>query len=237
MPGGAAATGQPLPPPLVRAPSTAALTATGFIARKHVAAVAALLGHPTIADELRPSGSGWTVAAAFDRSTVPSATAAPGERAIPLADLAAWWAEETGAAAVTAFVCQQAFPGAVRTERHGSLLRFALPSAGHGDLLPHAGPISPTAGGGGGGGGGGGLATMFALLEAGRVRLGYEFSIGQQTLEQVFNAFAAQQELDEKGSGKGGASAAAQTQPAALPTALAAAGGRGRSAMPPTTAV
>lgn len=106
---------------------------------------------------------------------------------LPLRDLAQWWAEEDAVAAAVGYMLT-AFPGAALVERHGSNLRFRLP--------PLPVPIS----------------NLFARVEEGRERYGIvSYTLGQQTLEQIFNSFAAAQE-EEKGVARGMLEVTAQRQ-------------------------
>jgi hypothetical protein len=97
---------------------------------------------------------------------------------ISLRDLAVWWAEEDQVATLAGYMLT-AFPGAILVERHGSNVRFRLPPA----------PVP--------------ISTLFARVEGGRDSCGIaSYTLGQQTLEQIFNSFAAGQE-EEKGVARG----------------------------------
>lgn len=142
------------------------------VSRAQLPAVAAALGNPGRVAEVSESGTGWALAAAFERSRLM-------DKAIPLAELAAWWAGEDAAAALTAYITQQAFPGAELVERQGSQLRYRLPPLD----LP--------------------LGEMFARVEAARAAHGISsYACGQTSLEQIFNFFASQQ-AEETGTVRG----------------------------------
>jgi ABC-type multidrug transport system ATPase subunit len=176
-----------------------------FIPRGAVRALAAALGAPQRDADISDTGAGWALSAAFARSTVPSAGAPAEARAIPLRDLAQWWAEEDLAANITAYITGAAFPGATLEERHGPQLRFKLP--------PQAESLS----------------VVFAKLESQRAVLCIRsYSLGGTTLEQIFNYFAAQQE-EERSVARGMAAVvdAARHPGAGAGSGGAAAGGGG----------
>jgi ATP-binding cassette subfamily A (ABC1) protein 3 len=105
-----------------------------------------------------------------------SRSTAPGN-AIPVADFAAWWAAEERARIVHEYLCDAAFPGSTLIERNGTVVRYRLLSA------------EP-------------LSALFSKLEASRGLGVTGFTLGQTTLEQIFNGFASQQE-EEKGVARG----------------------------------
>jgi ATP-binding cassette subfamily A (ABC1) protein 3 len=101
--------------------------------------------------------------------------------AVSVADFAVWWAEEDAVAAAVATVTGSLFPGSSLEERQGRQLRFAVPAAALG----------------------GSLAAAFAALEGTRARLGVaSYTLGQTSLEQVFNGMAAAQR-EETGVARG----------------------------------
>lgn len=133
------------------------------VSRKQLPSVAMALGNTARADEVSESGTGWALAAAFERSSLM-------DKSIPVADLAVWWAAEDAAAALTAHLTQQAFPGAELVERQGTQLRYRLP------------PLDAP------------LGQLFARVEAARAAHGISsYACGQTSLEQIFNGFASQQ--------------------------------------------
>ena len=100
--------------------------AGGLLARRGVGDAAAALGNTARASEVSEHGTGWAVAAAFERSTLPAPLAPPAERRIPTAEFATWWAAEDVAAAAMNGVCRSVFRGSTLIERHGTQLRFQL---------------------------------------------------------------------------------------------------------------
>uniref|UniRef100_A0A7S0PFT8 ABC transporter domain-containing protein n=1 Tax=Cafeteria roenbergensis TaxID=33653 RepID=A0A7S0PFT8_CAFRO len=129
------------------------------------------LGRPEWIEEVHPKRSGWMVQSAIDSR--------PG-RDVPLELLAPWLAEQEHADDLIDFVTKTAFkPDDVEAprliERHGLKFRFRIP------------PQTMS------------LGSMFRAMEEGREpHLMADYSIGQTSLEQVFNQFAAQQD-EEKG--------------------------------------
>jgi len=157
-------------------------TGPALIARRQLITAATALGNVERAAEVSESGTGWALNAAFARSPHPSPAAGALDRAIPVPELAQWWAEEEGADRVIAYVTAEAFPGAALTERQGTLLRFRIPPQ----------PAS--------------LGVLFGRLETARTRLGIaSYSLSQTTLEQLFNSFAAGTQNPETGHGGVGA--------------------------------
>jgi len=122
-----------------------------------------------------------------------AAAGAAADNAVPLRDFAEWMAEEDIVEGVVGFVTSS-FSGARLAERQGLSIHMTIP--------PQTGTN---------------LATMFARLEGARP-LGVDtYTLGQTTLEQVFNTFAAQQE-EETGVARGFGSAAATATGAAAPS-------------------
>jgi ATP-binding cassette subfamily A (ABC1) protein 3 len=113
-----------------------------------------------------------------------ASAAASTTRSVPIDEAAGWMAEEDVVEGVVGFVAG-AFPGARLVERQGLAVEFAVPPQ----------PGMP-------------LGAMFARLEGARALGVATYTLGQTTLEQVFNTFAAQQE-EETGSVRGFAAAAA----------------------------
>jgi hypothetical protein len=95
---------------------------------------------------------------------------------------AGWWAEEARAeAALRAVLAAPAFAGALLVERQGALLKFRVPR------------------------GAAALADLFEAGEAVRQGLGKEgttLTLGETSLEEIFNAMAATQE-EERGQARG----------------------------------
>jgi ATP-binding cassette subfamily A (ABC1) protein 3 len=123
------------------------------------------LGVEARAGEVREDGLGWVVHSALSQRG----------GALPVEDFARWWCEmneSEGAIAGATSV----FPGAVLTERQTRALKFVLASA----------TLSQ----------GQRLSALFASVEILRGKLppGSICTMGQYTLESVFNSFAAQQE-------------------------------------------
>jgi len=189
------------------------------IARREVASVAAALGAPERVAQINERGAGWTIDAAFERSDVPTPGLPPHapDRAIPVADFAAWWAGEDAVAAAVAYMTVTAFPGASLLERQGLQLRFQLP--------PQREP----------------LGVMFAKVEGVRARLGIlSYMLGQTTLEQVFNTFAREQREERgvaRGFAEGGAAGTAPAPVAAPPIPAAAASRAGGTTPVPRTSL
>jgi ABC-type multidrug transport system ATPase subunit len=151
----------------------------GYISRAQCDRVAAAMGRPARSQDISESGTGWALNLAFQRSLLPSIHAAPRDRVVPITEFAEWWAAEDMAAALIYFVNEEAFPGAELLERQGTLLRFRLPAQ-----------KDP-------------LGTVFARFEDARHRLCIRsYALGQTTLEQIFNNFAAQQD-EEKNVARG----------------------------------
>ena len=97
---------------------------------------------------------------------------------VPAAEFAAWWAAEASCKDVVTYVAET-FPGSVLAERQGSTLRFKL------------------------GAGAEALGKLFGKLEHARTHLGVaSYTLGQTTLEAVFNSFAGQQQ-EERGVARG----------------------------------
>jgi len=146
-----------------------------------VASVAAALGIPDRAAQVSERGAGWAIDAAFERSELPTPQLPlrSGERAIPIADFATWWAAEDAVWYLNSYITMEAFPGATLQERQGNLLRFQLP--------PQREPVG----------------VLFSKIESARTRLGIQsYALGQTTLEQIFNFFAQGQE-EERGMARG----------------------------------
>jgi hypothetical protein len=105
--------------------------------------------------------------------------AAGGGGAVPAALLAGWWAEMDAADAALAALAAE-FPGLRVKERHGLALRLVAEKRGR-----------P-------------LADAFEALERCRATLaeGTRVTLGETSLEEIFNGFAAQQE-EERGVARG----------------------------------
>ncbi len=149
------------------------------VTRAALPALAAALGRAAWAEEVRDEGRGWALAGALARSG-----------SVSVGELAAWWAGMEAAEAAEARVCSSAaFPGAALTERQGATLKFRVPAS---------------AGGAGEGGAPAPLSALFSRVEQLRSALGEGacVTLGQTSLEAVFNAFAAQQE-EEVGVARG----------------------------------
>jgi ATP-binding cassette, subfamily A (ABC1), member 3 len=137
------------------------------VGRGNMPALFAALGHPEWETEVNPLGSGWMVHSACEGN--------PGRDA-PLDLFAQWLAEQERATGLTEFVTAKAFkpsggehPRLV--ERHGLKFRFRVPPQ---DMS---------------------LGDMFRAMEGGKAsHFIADYSIGQTSLEQVFNQFAAEQE-------------------------------------------
>ena len=97
-------------------------------------------------------------------------------------DFAVWWAEEDAVEGVLEYMSAE-FPGSKVIERQGLQLKMSIPPQKKGEILA--------------------LASMFERLEQARVLKGVAtYTLGQTTLEQVFNQFAATQE-EETDSSRG----------------------------------
>jgi ATP-binding cassette subfamily A (ABC1) protein 1 len=139
----------------------------GFLPADRAKELAAFLGDEARAGMLHPQGSGWAIAAAF-------ATAGR----VDVDTFAEWWAFETLAARLNAFM-QDTFKGASLVERHGEFFRYKLPE------LSMA------------------LSEAFSALNDAKDTLRIAtYSLSQTSLEQIFNLFAAQQD-EEKGKARG----------------------------------
>jgi ATP-binding cassette, subfamily A (ABC1), member 3 len=129
---------------------------------------------------------------------IAATVASSATHSVPIREFAEWWAEEDVVESAAGFVCGPGFPGARLLERQGLNLRFAIP--------PQADS----------------LATMFTKLEGARQVGVATYTLGQTTLEQVFNSFAAQQDEEHgmaRGFGGAPAAAAAAGPPAGGPSA------------------
>jgi energy-coupling factor transporter ATP-binding protein EcfA2 len=130
-------------------------------------------------NEITPVGAGWTIHAAFERSFTPSPSAPPNSKEIPLLEFVSWWAIEDIAASCTNYITVVAFPEAEMNERQGSQLRFKIP------------PQKES------------LGKLFAKLEQAKKIVNIQsYSLGQTSLENIFNSFASQQE-EERGVARG----------------------------------
>jgi hypothetical protein len=144
--------------------------------REQLPAIAAALGDPGALDEVHEMGSGWPIHAAL---LGPS-------KSVSAEEFSAWWAFEATARTLLRHFkgdgggAQGVFAGATLSERQGSLLRLKVPSQG------------------------GSLAAMFRTIESAKTALGIHFdaSLGQTSLEAIFNGFASQQD-EEKGAVRG----------------------------------
>jgi hypothetical protein len=153
----------------------------GLIARADLQAVCGRLGQPERFPQISETGAGWALHSALERSLLPRADLPPlaGERAIPVADFAAWWALESDVAAVTAYFTAEAFPGTTTLERQGQTVRYKVPAQS-----------DP-------------LGAVFAKVELARTRAAVAgLSVNQTTLEQIFIQFSRQQ-TEERGVARG----------------------------------
>jgi ATP-binding cassette, subfamily A (ABC1), member 3 len=101
---------------------------------------------------------------------------------INVRDFAVWWAEEDVVEGVVEYMSIE-FIGSKIIERQGLQLKMSIPPQKKGDSLA--------------------LASMFERLEQARISKGVAtYTLGQTTLEQVFNQFAATQE-EETDSSRG----------------------------------
>ena len=163
------------------------------VSRSQLPSVAAALGKPERVQEVVESGTGWALAAAFERSSAV-------DKAVPVSEAAAWWAAEDAAEAITAHFAKVAFPGAQLAERQGSQLRFRLPPL---EGLP--------------------LGELFARVEAARAEHGIlSYAAGQVSLEDIFNTFAGAQD-QERGHVRGLQASPAGAAAAPAPGGLAGA--------------
>ena len=129
--------------------------------------LAAHLGDEGRAAMVHPQGSGWAIAAAI-----------AGSGKVHVDQFAEWWAFETVAARLNAFM-KDTFAGASLVERHGEFFRYKLPE------LHMA------------------LSEAFAALNDAKDAMAIAtYSLSQTSLEQIFNMFAAQQD-EEKGHARG----------------------------------
>ena len=141
--------------------------------REQLPAIAQALGDPDALVEVSEMGSGWPIHAALLGG------------AVGAEEFATWWAFEATARTILRFFvggggAPAAFAGATLSERQGSLLRFKVPNQG------------------------GSLANMFRTIEGAKRTLGVTFdaSLGQTSLEAIFNMFASQQD-EERGAVRG----------------------------------
>lgn len=154
------------------------------VVNSRFAALFHAIGRSGWGEEIHPKRSGWMV---YD-----AVTARPGND-VPLPLLASWMAEQARAQDLVDFVTKAAFKAddtdAPRLiERHGLKFRFRLP--------PQEGMS---------------LGDMFRAMEAGREPHSIaDYSIGQTSLEQIFNQFAAEQD-EEKGEVAGMSNPAASS--------------------------
>jgi ATP-binding cassette subfamily A (ABC1) protein 3 len=153
---------------------------TDRITRSQVLALASVSPiYAQVVGEIHDNGNGWGIHQAFIASVLPSATAALDAREITVQELAAWWAQEALALGFLSHVTTVAFPGSELLERHGSRMRFAIPAQA----------IS--------------LSELFRKVEECRSTFSVAgYSLGQTSLEQIFNFFASQQE-EETGRARG----------------------------------
>ena len=167
--------------------TTALALGTGSVApptitRAQLDIAAAALGNAPRAEQVSESGTGWALHSAFHRSDAGQ---------IPTSLFSSWWAAEQGAKEITVHfsgdgsdgsspAARGVFPGSALVERQGLLLRFSVPNTGES------------------------LASLFRKLEGARAATGlaFEASLGQTSLEAVFNHFAGQQE-EEVGAVRG----------------------------------
>ena len=151
------------------------LQTPGLLSASRIVEVCAALGDPSRARMLHPSGTGWALAAVLSR-----------EGSVDASQFAEWWASESIAASLNAFI-MRTFPGSTLSERHGEFLSFQL-----------AVDTATTR-----------LSSIFGIFESSKATLQLaEYSLSQTSLEQIFNSMAAQQE-EEAGPLSGIASAAA----------------------------
>jgi hypothetical protein len=153
----------------------------GLISRADLQMVCGRLGQPARFPQISETGTGWALHSALERSLLPRADLPPlsGERAIPIADFAAWWALESDVDAVTAYFTAEAFPGTTTLERQGQTVRYKVPA--------QADP----------------LGAVFAKVEVARTRAAVAgLSVNQTTLEQIFIQFSRQQ-TEERGVARG----------------------------------
>ena len=121
----------------------------------------AAMGDPSRARMLHPTGSGWALAAVMAR-----------EGAVDARLFAEWWAGESYAASLYAFILAT-FPGSDLLERHGEFFTYRIRVDAAATKL----------------------SALFATFEARKDDLSIaEYSLSQTSLEQIFNGFAAQQE-------------------------------------------
>ena len=165
-----------------------------FVQSNSFAEIAARLGDAQRVTQISEMGTGWTLLAAWRKA----ATSGGG---IPLRVIAEWWAGEQRVIDLVAYFCGVSasdvtgaatssssmklltggvFPRSMMSERQGNLIRFKVPNTGAK------------------------LADLFRAIEVAKVRTGIQFeaSLGQTTLENIFVAFAAEQE-EERGVARG----------------------------------
>jgi ATP-binding cassette subfamily A (ABC1) protein 3 len=98
---------------------------------------------------------------------------------VSVSSFAAWWITETQFEDVSAFL-QQSFGSVELLERQHDSCWFKIPD----HPATNASSLR--------------LSNVFELVEAAKTRLAIrEYSVSQTTLEQIFNAFASQQDADE----------------------------------------
>jgi len=148
--------------------AAACLGPGALLSREALPSLAAALGRPLWAGEVRDEGRGWALSAALSRGGV------------SVGDFAAWWASMEASEAAEDHICSTAFPGAQLSERQGANLKFRVPARLGGGALGE-GEAAP-------------LSALFSRVEEVRSVLGPGASVtlGQTSLEAVFNSFAAQ---------------------------------------------
>lgn len=152
-----------------------------LIRRSQVRSLCEAMGLPARAAQVSEKGSGWAVDAAFEKSDLPTPNLPPmsPERAIPISEFAAWWAEEDMVWDLFQYITVDAFPGSTLLERQGMLLRFQVPAQRES------------------------LGALFSRIEGAKDRIPIQsYAFGQTTLEQIFNNFARQQR-EEQGTARG----------------------------------
>jgi len=147
-----------VPPP---AAATQAPAGAAVLPQAALDAACAAMGDPSRARMLHPNGSGWALAAVMVR-----------DGAVDARLFAEWWAGESYAAALYAFILAT-FPGSDLLERHGEFFTYRIRVDAAATRL----------------------SSLFATFEARKDDLAIaEYSLSQTSLEQIFNGFAAQQE-------------------------------------------
>jgi ATP-binding cassette subfamily A (ABC1) protein 3 len=140
------------------------------LTKELLAKACSALAAPEWMDLIVENGEGWVVAAAFSTKVkaIGAKSAASEEPVVPVATFAHWAAEQRMYGALVQHITQLAFPGAQVLERQGKVVKISVPAS-----------VTTS------------LSGMFTTVEALTHQLGIQsYSIGQASIEQIFNNFA-----------------------------------------------